>query len=90
MASVSVRMRDDLKLKAQKLAKRQGVSLNNFINATLAACIAQEETLAFFDDRLKGVDLEKLRERVLAFMREAEAGEGPSVEELKQAMGDRF
>lgn len=36
MATVSLRMRDDLKRKAQHLAKRQGVSLNGFINATVA------------------------------------------------------
>jgi predicted HicB family RNase H-like nuclease len=41
-------MRDDLKAKAQQLAQEQGVSLNGFINATLAAAIAQQETLAFF------------------------------------------
>jgi len=34
--------------------------LNNFVNAMLAAAVAQEETLAFFDDRLKDVDLEAL------------------------------
>ncbi len=33
MAMLSLRMRDDLKRKAQDLAPRQGVSLNNFINA---------------------------------------------------------
>lgn len=51
MASLSLRIRDDLKRKAQTLARRHGVSLNNFVNATLAAAVAQEETLAFFDDR---------------------------------------
>jgi hypothetical protein len=31
-------------------------SLNGFINATLAATIAQQETLTFFGDRLKDMD----------------------------------
>jgi hypothetical protein len=53
-----------LKRKAQTLARREGVSLNNFVNATLAAAVAQEETLAFFDDRLKDVDLEAYGARV--------------------------
>jgi len=33
-------MRDDLKAKAQELASQQGVSLNSYINATLAATVA--------------------------------------------------
>ena len=37
MANLSLRMRDDLKTKAQRLASEQGVSLNQFINATIAA-----------------------------------------------------
>lgn len=46
MATLSLRMRDDLKKKVQELAKEQGVSLNGFVNATLAAAVAQQETLA--------------------------------------------
>ncbi len=40
MATLSLRMRDDLKAKAQELASQQGVSLNSYINATLAATVA--------------------------------------------------
>ncbi|MDA1013542.1 MAG: toxin-antitoxin system HicB family antitoxin [Planctomycetota bacterium] len=47
MATLSLRMGDDLKQKAQQLAKEQGVSLNGFINATLAATLAQKETPRF-------------------------------------------
>ncbi len=90
MATLSVRIRNDLKEKAADLAKRQGVSLNNFINATLAATVAQAETLAFFEDRLKDVDLVALRQRVEDFMKRTEPGQEPSIEELHKAMGDRF
>jgi antitoxin component of RelBE/YafQ-DinJ toxin-antitoxin module len=90
MATLSLRMRDDLKRKAQALAQKQGVSLNNYVNAVLAASIAQEETLAFFDDRLKDVDLKALHRRVMNFMSETQSGGEPSVEELQRAMGDRF
>ena len=84
MATLSIRMRDDLKRKAQHLAQRQGVSLNNFINAAVAASVAQEETLTFFDDRLKDIDLEALHQRVLAFMAETKAGTDPTIEELQR------
>jgi len=90
MATVSLRIRDDLKRKARELAQREGVSLNNYINATIAATVAQSETLAFFEDRLKDVDLKKLHERVLSFMGETEAGDEPSRDELKEGMGDSF
>ena len=86
MATLSLRMRDDLKQKAQQLAKEQGVSLNGFINATLAATIAQQETLTFFSDRLKDVDQETLHKRVLKLMRKTRRGKEPSVEEIERAI----
>ena len=64
MATLSLRMRDDLKQKAQQLAKEQGVSLNSFVNATLAAVVAQQETLTLFSDRLRDVDRDALHKRV--------------------------
>jgi antitoxin component of RelBE/YafQ-DinJ toxin-antitoxin module len=90
MATLSLRIRDDLKRKTRSLAERQGVSLNNFINAVLAASIAQEEILAFFNDRLKDVDLVELHRRVVALMRETQPGTDPTIEDLQGAMGDRF
>ena len=87
MATLSLRIRDDLKRKAQKLAQQQGVSLNNFINTTVAASVAQEETLAFFNDRLQGVDLEALSKKVQRFMSQTKPGQGPSADELRQALG---
>jgi hypothetical protein len=79
-------MRDDLTQKAQQSAKEQGVSRNGFINATLAATIAQQETLTFFGDRLKDVDQETLHKRVLTFMRKTRPGKDPSIEEIERAM----
>ncbi len=86
MATLSLRMRDDLKQKAQQLAEEQGVSLNGFINATLAATIAQQETLTLFGDRLKDVDQETLYKRVLKFMRKTRRGKEPSVEEIQRVV----
>ncbi len=87
MANLSLRMRDELKTKAQRLARQQGVSLNNYINAVVAASIAQEETLAFFKDRLNDVDLDKLHERVQRFMKATRPGKDPTTEQLNQAIG---
>jgi antitoxin component of RelBE/YafQ-DinJ toxin-antitoxin module len=86
MATVSLRMRDDLKSKARELAKEQGVSLNGFINSTLAAAVAQQETLTFFRDRLREVDQESLHKRVLKFMRNTRPGGEPSIEQIERAV----
>ncbi len=86
MANLSLRMRDDLKTKAQRLASEQGVSLNQFINATIAAAVAQQETLAFLSDRLQAADPEALHERVLKFMRQTRPGKEPSSEQIERAL----
>jgi hypothetical protein len=80
-------MRDDLKRKAQELAERQGVSLNNFINSTVAASVAQEETLRFFDERLQSVNRDELHGRVMRFVSESKPGDGPTTEQVRKARG---
>ncbi|NQT93423.1 MAG: toxin-antitoxin system HicB family antitoxin [Lentisphaerae bacterium] len=90
MATLSLRMRDDLKRKAQLLAAREGVSLNNFVNATLAATVSQDEATASFRDRLRDVDLGELHSRVLKFMRQTTPGPEPTPAELRNALGDRY
>ena len=87
MATLSLRMRDDLKRKVQQLAEHQGVSLNNYINSVIAASVAQEETMRFFRDRLQDADLAALHKRVLKFMEKSRAGSGPSPDELSRITG---
>ncbi len=87
MAKFSLRIRDDLKQKAQNLAEGQGVSLNNFINSVVAASVAQEETMRFFRDRLEGADLAALHKRVLKFMQKPRKGTDPSPQEIQRLIG---
>ncbi len=89
MATLSLRVRDSLKRKVATLAEREGVSLNNYINATLAATVAQEEALAFFDERLRGVDLPAVRRRVMGFMGKPRPGKEPAAEEVERAIRGR-
>jgi predicted transcriptional regulator len=86
MATFSLRLRDDLKAKVRQLAREQGVSLNGDINATLSAAIAQQETLAFFSERLHGIDRDELHQRVLKFMRQGRPGREPTAEEIERAV----
>ena len=87
MATLSLRMRDDLKRKAQSLAEDQGVSLNNYINSVVAASVAQVETMQFFRHRLQDIDLPALHKRVLKFMAKSRSGADPSPEELQRILG---
>tara|TARA_R110002167_G_scaffold256221_1_gene462606 strand:+ start:76 stop:345 length:270 start_codon:yes stop_codon:yes gene_type:complete len=86
MATLSLRMRDDLKAKAQQLASEQGVSLNSYINATLAATIAQSETLAMMGEQLANIDQGKLHDRVMKFMSKSRSGTEPTPDEIEKAM----
>ena len=86
MATLSLRMRDDLKAKAQELARQQGVSLNSYINATLAATISQAETLAIMGNRLSSIDQEQLHARVLKFMSKTRGGTEPKLSEIERAI----
>lgn len=88
MATLSLRMRDDLKRKVQSLAEHQGVSLNNFINSIVAASVAQEETRQFFRGHLRDIDLAALEKRVLKFMQQSRRGSDPTPDELQQLIGN--
>lgn len=89
MSTVTLRIRDDLKKKAQAIAREQHVSLNNYVNATLSAAVAQAETLSVFRDRLRDVDLDALLSRTRAFMRETRVGHDPTPEALDGLLGPR-
>lgn len=89
MQVVRLHIKDDLKAKAQQLASQQGVSLNSYINATLATTVAQAETLAMMGDRLSNVDREKLHARVMNFMSKTQTGPEPSPEEIERVVGKR-
>ena len=86
MATISIRIDDDLKRKAQAFATEQGVSLDGLITAALAATVAQRETLDFFDERLRGVDRDELHRRVLKFMQESRPGDEPDSDEIQRAI----
>lgn len=89
MATLSLRMRDDLKTKAQELASQQWVLLNSYMNATLAATISQRETLAMRGDRLSDFDQEKWLARVLKFMLRTRSGTEPKISPMELAIGKK-
>ena len=91
MATLSLRIREDLKRKAQELARREGVSLNNCITTQHSPRqLHKPRPSAYFEDRLKGIHLTALQERVPGFMRQTQRGEDPCLEDLQDAKGKRF
>ncbi len=87
MATLSFRLQDELKQKITQRAHEQGVSVTRFVNATLAATIAQQETLEAFDRRLRTVDQQSLHQRVLQLMSCTESGPEPTDADVTRARG---
>ena len=55
-------------------------------NATLAATVAQAETLVMMGDRLSNVDREQLHARVMKFMSKTKAGTEPTPADIERAI----
>lgn len=85
-ATLSLRMRDDLKAKAQQLANEQGVSWNSQIDATLAATLAQAETLTRMGNRLSGIDREQLHLRDMKFLSKIQTATHPPNARIERAI----
>jgi hypothetical protein len=89
MATLSIRIPDDLKKRVAALAQEQGVSMNNFITSCLAGAVAQERTRAFLLKRIKGGHPGKTAARFDKIMSKTSPGRGPSMREIDAAIGAR-
>ncbi len=87
MATLSIRIPNDLKKRVADLAEQQGVSMNNFITSCLSSAVAQETTRAFLLKRLKAVDPSKTTAAFDEVMSETRKGDGPSMREVDAAIG---
>lgn len=86
MATLSIRIPNDLKKRVAALAEQQGVSMNNFITSCLSSAVAQETTRAFLLKRLKGVDASKTTAAFEEIMSKARPGGGPPMREVDAAI----
>ncbi len=89
MATLSIRIPNDLKKRVAALAEQQGVSMNNFITSCLSGAIAQETTRAFLLHRLKRTDPSKTKASFDKIMSKTRPGRGPSMREIDAAKGRR-
>ena len=86
MSAMSIRIPDELKAKAMRLAKKQNISFNSLVNHWLRAAVIQDETLVWMKRRLHGKDPELLIAQLGDFLKEANSGEEPTLDEISQAM----
>ena len=56
-ASFALRLPRSIKAGAERLASRDGVSLNQFIATAVAEKLSSMETVAFFEERAKHADM---------------------------------
>ena len=63
MSQYSLRLPEDLYNRATELAKRQGVSLNQFFLYAISSTVASIESREFFEKRIGGRDEKELREK---------------------------
>jgi hypothetical protein len=89
VATLSIRIPNDLKKRVAALAEEQGVSMNNFITSCLSSAVAQERTRAFLLKRLKGANPKKTEMAFDKIMSKTRPGRGPSMRDIDAAIGRR-
>jgi hypothetical protein len=82
MATLSVRMPDIIKEKANKIAHHQGVSMNNFIICSVSTAISQFDSINFFRKELQGIDRNKISDEFEKIMKKTQKGKCPKIEEI--------
>lgn len=67
MSTLSIRLPKSLHQKVKELAEREGVSMNQVINVTLAEKVAEDEAMRYLEERAKRGS----RERYLELLEKA-------------------
>lgn len=86
MGAISVRLPDDLKDKAMKLAQKKNISFNSLVNHWLQAAVMQDETLEWMHRQLGGRKPADLIAAFGTFLEKSEPGEEPTLDNIQQAM----
>ena len=86
MSAISVRLPDELKDKAMRLAKKKNMSFNSLVNYWLQAAVQQDETIEWMKSRLSGKNPELGITKFGAFLKKTQLGDEPTLDEIQQAM----
>lgn len=87
MTAISIRLPEELKEKAMRLAKKK-MSFNSLVNHWLQAAVVQDETTEWLKRQLSSKAPELLIAQLGEFLEKTRPGDEPDVEEIKQAMRD--
>jgi len=88
MSALSIRIPDDLKTKAMRLAKKKNMSFNMLVNHWLQVAILQDETMEWMKRRLSGKNPDFLIAKFGHFLDRTKPGSEPTLDEIEQAMND--
>lgn len=86
MSAISVRLPDELKDKAMRLAKKKNMSFNSLVNYWLQAAVQQDDTLEWMKSRLSGKNSNLLIAKFGTFLGKTQPGTEPTLDEIQQAM----
>ncbi len=86
MSAISVRLPDELKDKAMRLAKKKNMSFNSLVNYWLQAAVQQDETIEWMKSRLSGKNPDLVIAKFGDFLQKTQPGGEPSIDEIQQAM----
>lgn len=86
MGAISVRLPDDLKEKAMRLAKKKNMSFNGLVNYWLQAAVIQDETVEWMKRSLRGKDIDLLMAEFGKFLKKTKQGDERTLEEIQNAL----
>ncbi len=86
MSTLSIRVPDDLKEKAARLARKNKMSFNAFVNQWLQIAVIREETLEWMESRLNNKNRELLISEFGDFLSKTKQGKEPSATEIKRLL----
>lgn len=86
MSTLSIRVPDSLKRKASRLARKNDMSFNAFVNQWLQIAVAREETVEWMESRLRNKNSEALIFELGKFLSKSKAGKEPTEGEISQLL----
>ncbi|MFQ5629260.1 MAG: hypothetical protein ACE5I1_10905 [bacterium] len=86
MAAISIRLPDELKEKAMRLAQKKKMSFNSLVIYWLQTAVVQDETIEWMKRRLQGKNPERLISHFGEFLEKSRPGSEPTLQEVRQAM----
>lgn len=88
MSTLSIRLPDHLKKEISQVAKKQGVSMNNFIVCSVSAAVSQQFALDFFKKELHGVNRVGLKDKFQRIINKTQKNDNPSMDKINQLITD--